>query len=197
MLLRALAGGLVARAVIGGLLVAAAAGTILLISSRAPRRAESLAVFRGTVRTISETELTVRPRGGDTRTFLRTDRTVVFKDQQAPARWSDLTARSYVTIKFDERDGKRYARRISIGRQHLRGSVEAVSGDRITVATPDGHRITVEVAVDTRYVVGPNAASQQPGSLSEIGPGMHLVASGGWNGDAFDAASVTYWSPRR
>ncbi len=192
MLARLLPGGSAARLLVAALAAAAITGTVLVISTRTSQH--DARIFRGTVTAVTEKDVAVHQHRGASRTFLRADGTQVYKDRRR-ANWSDIVQRSYVTVKYQERDGKFFARRINVGREHVRGRVEAVKTGALTIGTADGHHVTVMLYSDTKYFQA-SAGNQKPGSLTEIRPGTHVVVSGGWDaGDTFDAASVVYSTP--
>src|SRR6266513_3701545 len=62
------------------------------------------------------------------KTFLRTDATVVVKGRNEKSTWSEIEINSHVRVRFEERDGKLYAKRVHIGRAHVAGKVESVNG---------------------------------------------------------------------
>jgi len=164
-------------------------GSLLVVSARAHGH-ESLASYRGIVTAVTDHEVTVRSHGGQKRTFPRNPKTMVLKDQQ-PVGWSDIPLRSYVIVRFTNRRGEPVVRRITIGRENVRGKVERVTTELILIATTDGRHIRISVDADTRYTASSSPSTR--GALAEIRPGMHLVASGAWDStDAFDAASVLY-----
>ncbi len=186
-------GGAAAKLLAGGLLVTAVAGSALVVS--AGHHPQSAHIFRGVVKTVTDKELTVRNHAGTIRTFLRSDKTQVFTDRDAAGSWSGIKARTYVTVKFEERNGQVFARRISIGRQHVRGTVETVKAGVITIGTTDRHHVRILVDATTTCYSGPSLSRGKTGSLREIHAGTHVVASGGWDlGDTFDAGSVLYWN---
>ena len=63
-------------------------------------------VFGGTVTAISATQLTVKNAKAGSKTFLRTDATVVVKGRNEKATWSEIEINSHVRVRFEERDGK-------------------------------------------------------------------------------------------
>ncbi len=146
--------------------------------------------FGGTVTAVSETQLTVRNHEGDSKTFLRTDKTQVFRGRDRVA-WSEIEINTQVRVKFEERDGKLYARRIQLGRAHVRGKVESVDGNVITISARDGKDVKVTVNNDTKFFEGRGKGERKPGSLKDIHRGEHLIAFGRWDRNgSFDAAVV-------
>src|SRR5256885_8375474 len=108
-------------------------------------------VFGGTVTAISATQLTVKNAKAGSKTFLRTDATVVVKGRNEKATWSEIEINSHVSVRFEERDGKLYAKRIHIGRAHVAGKVESVNGNVITIRTRDGKDVKLTVNGSTKY----------------------------------------------
>ncbi len=151
-------------------------------------------VFRGRVTAINETQLTVRNRS-ESKTFLRTDKTQVFRGRHERASWSEIEVNSHVAVKYEERNGKLYAARIHLGRAHVAGKVAGVSGNVITIRTRDGKDVKVNVTSDTRYFEG-RKANRKPGSLKDIQAGDRLMAAGKWDvNGGFDAAIVITLGP--
>lgn len=156
------------------------------------QRAEKKDRFGGTVTAVSDTQLTVRNRRGDSRTFLRTDKTQVFRGKDRVA-WSEIEVNSHVVVRFEERDGKLYAKRVNLVRPHVAGKVESRDGNVITIALKDGKDVRITVNGDTKYFEGRGKGNRQPGSLSDIHAGEHLIAVGSWdNSGAFDASAIVY-----
>ncbi len=152
-------------------------------------------VFRGTVTAINETQLTVRNRSGESKTFLRTDKTQVFRGRHERTSWSEIEVNSHVAVKYEERNGKLYAARIHLGRAHVAGKVTGVSGNVISIRTRDGKDVKVNVTSDTRYFEG-RKANRKPGSLKDIQAGDRLMAAGKWDvNGSFDAAIVITLGP--
>src|ERR1700687_1082629 len=108
-------------------------------------------VFGGTVTAISATQLTVKNAKAGSKTFLRTDATVVVKGRNEKATWSEIEVNSHVGVWFEARDGKLYAKRIRIGRAHVAGKVENVSGNVITIRTREGKDVKLTVNGSTKY----------------------------------------------
>jgi uncharacterized protein DUF5666 len=158
------------------------------------QRAEKKDRFGGTVTAISDTQLTVRNRRGDSKTFLRTDKTQVFRGKDR-ASWSEIEVNSHVVVRFEERDGKLYAKRVNLTRPHVAGKVESRDGNVITIALKDGKDVKVTVNSDTKYFEGRGKGNRKAGSLSDIHAGEHLIAVGSWDkSGAFDASAILYWS---
>jgi len=150
-------------------------------------------VFGGTVTAISATQLTVKNAKAGSKTFLRTDATVVVKGRNEKATWSEIEINSHVSVRFEERDGKLYAKRIHIGRAHVAGKVESVNGNVITIRTRDGKDVKITVNASTKYFEITGKHQRKAGSLTDIKPGMRLVAAGSYDASHnFDAAVVAY-----
>ena len=190
--------GIATAGVLAGVLatgvMAAPAGTASASPAKTQRHAAK-DVFGGTVTAISETQLTVKNRKGDSKTFLRTDATVVVKGRNEKAGWSEIEVNSHVGVRFEERDGKLYAKRIRIGLAHVAGKVESVSGNVITIRTRDGKDVKLTVNGSTNYFEITGKHERKAGSLADIKAGMRLIAAGSYDGSHnFDAALVAYRS---
>ena len=150
-------------------------------------------VFGGTVTAISATQLTVKNTKAGSKTFLRTDATVVVKGRNEKATWSEIEINSHVRVRFEERDGKLYAKRIHIGRAHIAGKVQSVNGNVITIRTRDGKDVKLTVNASTKYFEITGKHQRKAGSLTDIKAGMRLVAAGSYDASHnFDAAVVAY-----
>jgi hypothetical protein len=189
--------GIVTAGVLVGVLatgaMAAPAGTAAANPAKAQRPAAK-DVFAGTVTAISATELTVKNAKAGSKTFLRTDATVVVRGRNEKATWSEIEVNSHVGVRFEERGGKLYAKRIRIGRAHVAGKVESVNGNIITLRTRDGKDVKLTVNGSTTYFAI-TGKQRTAGSLADIKAGMRLTASGSYDaGHNFDAATVAYRS---
>jgi len=150
-------------------------------------------VFGGTVTAISATQLTVKNAKAGSKTFLRSDATVVVKGRNEKATWSEIEINSHVSVRFEERDGKLYAKRIHIGRAHVAGKVESVNGNVITIRTRDGKDVKLTVNASTKYFEITGKHQRKAGSLTDIKAGMRLVAAGSYDASHnFDATVVAY-----
>jgi Domain of unknown function (DUF5666) len=190
--------GIATAGVLAGVLatgvMAAPAGTPTASPAKTHRHAAK-DVFGGTVTAINETQLTVKNRKGDSKTFLRTEATVVVKGRNEKASWSEIEINSHVGVRFEERDGKLYAKRVRIGLAHLAGKVESVNGNVITLRGRDGKDVKVTVNGDTKYFEITGKHQRKAGSLADIKAGMRLVAAGSYDtSHNFDAATVAYRS---
>jgi hypothetical protein len=174
--------------------MAAPAGTAAANPAKAQRPAAK-DVFAGTVTAISATELTVKNAKAGSKTFLRTDATVVVRGRNEKATWSEIEVNSHVGVRFEERGGKLYAKRIRIGRAHVAGKVESVNGNIITLRTRDGKDVKLTVNGSTKYFAITGKHQRKAGSLADIKAGMRLTASGSYDASHnFDAATVAYRS---
>ncbi len=190
--------GIATAGVLAGVLatgaMAAPAGTASASPAKTQRHAAK-DVFGGTVTAINETQLTVKNRKGDSKTFLRTDATVVVKGRNEKATWSEIEVNSHVGVRFEERDGKLYAKRVRIGLAHVAGKVESVNGNVITLRGRDGKDVKVTVNGDTKYFEITGKHQRKAGSLADIKAGMRLIAAGSYDASHnFDAAIVAYRS---
>ena len=189
--------GIATAGVMAGVLatgvMAAPAGTSAASPAKTQRHAAK-DVFGGTVTAINETQLTVKNRKGDSKTFLSTDKTVVIINGRI-ARWSEIEINSHVGVRFEERDGKLYAKRIRIGLAHVAGKVESVNGNVITIRGRDGKDVKLTVNDGTKYFEITGKHERKAGSLRDIHAGMRLVAAGSYDANHnFDAAIVAYRS---
>lgn len=188
------AAGVLAGALATGAFAAPAASPSA--SPKAKSQAIHREVFRGTVTAINETQLTVRNRSGESKTFLRTDKTQVFRGRNERASWSEIEVNSHVGVRYEARNGKFYAARIHLGRAHVAGKVTGVNGNVITIRTKDGKDVKVNVTSDTRYFEG-RKATRKPGALKDIKAGDRLMAAGKWDvNGSFDAAIVITLGPK-
>src|SRR2546421_11136503 len=152
-------------------------------------------MFGGTVTAIGATQLTVKNTKAGSKTFLRTDATVVVKGRNEKATWSEIEINSHVRVRFEERDGKLYAKRIHIGRAHVAGKVESVNGNVITIRTRDGKDVKLTVNRSTTYFEITGKHQRKAGSLTDIKAGMPLGAAGSYAASHnFDAMVVAYRS---
>jgi hypothetical protein len=187
-------------AVAAGAFAAADPGGAALKS--APTRAEALKhhqeardVFHGKVTAISSSELTVRNKAGESKTFLRTEGTQVFRGRKDKSAWSEIEINSHVAVRFEERDGKLYARAVYLSWAHVSGKVQRIEGSTITIATRDGREVRVTTSERTRFIERQKKGQKHDGSLRDLRPGMSLMAVGKRNaGGSFDAGTVIYWT---
>ena len=188
--------GLATAGVLAGVLATgvAAAPAAMAAATQAPKhKAAPKDVFGGRVTAINETQLTVKNAKAGSKTFLRTDATVVVKGRNEKATWSEIEVNSQVRVRFEERDGKLYAKRIHIGRARIAGKVESVDGNVITIRTRDGKDVRLTVNGDTKYIEITGKKQHQAGSLKDIHAGMRLAAAGSYDASHnFDAALIVY-----
>lgn len=190
--------GLATAGVLAGALttgVLAAPGTTPSATTAPKAQAAAKArkdLFGGTVTAINDTQLTVKNAKSGSKTFLRTDKTVVMKDGQKVA-WSEIEVNSHVALRFSERNSKLYANRVRIGRVRVAGTVQAVNGNSIMIRTRDGKDLLITVTSNTKFVEITGKKQHQAGKLSDIHAGMRLAAAGRYDASHnFDAAIVTY-----
>jgi hypothetical protein len=192
---KALAGlavaGVMTGALATGVLAAPAASSSAAASPAAKQHRQAKDVFRGTVTAISDTQITVKDRVGKSETFLRTEKTKAFKGRDV-ASWSEIEVNSHVGVRYAERNGKLYALRVQIGRAHVAGRVESVTGNVITIKTRDGKDVRITVSAETKYFEGRKGA-RKPASLKDIHAGERLAAAGSWDKNgSFDAALILF-----
>lgn len=185
------AAGVMAAVLTTGAMAAPAGATTA--KPAAQQRAAAKAIFGGTVTAVSETQVTVKNAKGGSQTFLRTDSTIVTKGRNDRAAWSEIEINSHVRVRYESRDGKLYAKRVHIGRAHLSGKVESVSGNVITIRGRDGKDVRITVSSATRYFQATGKKQRQAGKLSDIHAGTRLSAAGNFDASRnFDAAIVAY-----
>ncbi len=188
--------GIAAAGVLAGVLATGAMAAPAATAAASPAKTQRPAakdVFGGTVTAISETQVAVKSAKAGSKTFLRTDATVVVKGRNEKASWSEIEVNSHVVVRYAERDGKLYAKRVHIGRAHLAGKVESVSGNVITIRTRDGKDVRLTVNSSTKYFEITGKKQRQAGSLNDIHAGMRLLAAGTYDASHnFDAALIAY-----
>jgi hypothetical protein len=190
--------GIATAGVLAGVLATGAMAAPAGTSSASPAKTQRHAakdVFGGTVTAISATELTVKNAKAGSKTFLRTDATVVVKGRNEKTGWSEIEINSHVGVRFEERDGKLYAKRVRIGLAHVAGKVESVNGNVITIRGRDGKDVRLTVNDSTKYFEILGKHERKAGSLKDIHAGMRLSAAGSYDASHnFDAALVAYRS---
>jgi hypothetical protein len=187
--------GIATAGVLAGVLatgaMAAPAATTTASPAKAQRAAKDL--FGGTVTAITATQVTVKNAKAGSKTFLRTDATVVVKGRNEKANWSEIELNSHVMVRFAERDGKLYAKRVRIGAVHVAGKVESVNGNVITIRTRDGKDVKIAVNDGTKYFEITGKKQRQAGKLSDIHAGTGLIAAGSYDASHnLDASLVAY-----
>jgi hypothetical protein len=187
--------GIATAGVLAGVLAtgAMAAPAATTASPAKVQRPAAKDAFGGTVTAVTATELTVKNAKAGSKTFLRTDATVVVKGRNEKASWSEIELNSHVMVRFAERDGKLYAKRVRIGAAHVAGKVESVNGNAMTIRTRDGKDVKLTVNNSTKYFEITGKHERKAGSLNDIHAGMRLSAAGSYDASHnFDAALVTY-----
>jgi len=188
--------GIATAGVLAGVLTTGAMAATPSVPSASPTTTQRPAlkdVFAGTVTAINETQLTIKNAKAGSKAFLRTDATVVVKGRNEKASWSEIEVNSHVTVRYETRDGKLDAKRVHIGRAHVAGLVQTVSGSTITIRTRDGKTVKLTVTAGTKYFQVVGKKQRQPGSLSAIKAGTHLIAAGSYDSSHnFDAALIAY-----
>ncbi len=189
--------GIATAGVLAGVLATGAMAAPAATSATSPAKAQRAAkdVFGGTVTAITATELTVKNAKAGSKTFLRTDATVVVKGRNEKTSWSEIEVNSHVMVRYAERDGKLYAKRVRIGAAHVAGKVESVNGNVITIRTRDGKDVRLTVNDRTKYFEITGKHERKAGSLNDIHTGMRLIAAGSYDASHnFDASLVAYRS---
>src|SRR5437016_4785562 len=185
--------GITTAGVLAGVLATGVMAATAAANPTKTQRPAAKDVFGGTVTAISATQLTVKNAKAGSKTFLRTDATVVVKGRNEKATWSEIEINSHVSVRFEERDGKLYAKRIHIGRAHVAGKVESVNGNVITIRTRDGKDVKITVNASTKYFEITGKHQRKAGSLTDIKAGIRPVAAGSYDASHnFDAAVVAY-----
>jgi hypothetical protein len=186
--------GIATAGVLAGVLATGAMAAPAAANPATTQRPAAKDVFAGTVTAISATELTVKNAKAGSKTFFSTDKTVVIIAGRT-ARWSEIDINSHAAVRFEARDGKLYAKRIRIGRAHLAGKVESVTGNVITIRTRDGKDVKLTVNGSTKYFEITGKHQRKAGSLADIKAGMPLTAAGSYDASHnFDASLVAYRS---
>ena len=186
--------GIATAGVLAGLLTTGAFAAPAATTAASPAKAQRAAkdVFGGTVTAITATELTVKNAKAGSKTFFSMDKTVVINDGRI-ARWSEIEINSHVTVRYEARDGKLYAKRVHIGRARVAGKVQSVNGNVITVRTRDGKDVRLTMNSATKYVKITGKKQRAAGSLSDIHAGTGLIATGSYDASHnFDASLVAY-----
>lgn len=187
------AGVLLAGIMTGAFATAALAEPAGQTATTARHRDHKADKFYGTVVNVTDSQLVVRDRDRETRTFLRTEKTDVFRGRHEKASWSDIRTGDTVAVQFEERDGKLLARRVHLGLAYVRGKVVRVDGNVITIHSKRGEDITITVNADTKYFERTGKHERKPASLSDIKAGQHLVAAGRRDaGEGFDARIIVF-----
>jgi uncharacterized protein DUF5666 len=188
--------GIVTAGALGGAVATSALAAPAATTAASPAPKQQAAAndrFGGIVTAINETQLTVKNAKAGSKTFLRTDATVVVKGRNEKSSWSEIEVNSHVVVRFKEQNGKLYATRIRLGRARIAGKVESVSGNVITIRTRDGKDVRLTVNSSTKYVEITGKKQRQAGKLSDIHAGMRLAAAGSYDAaHTFDAALVAY-----
>ncbi len=189
--------GIATAGVLAGVLATGAMAAPAATSATSPAKAQRAAkdVFGGTVTAITATELTVKNAKAGSKTFLRTDATVVVNGRNEKTSWSEIEVNSHVMVRYAERDGKLYAKRVRIGAAHVAGKVESVNGNVITIRTRDGKDVRLTVNDSTKYFEITGKHERKAGSLNDIHAGIRLIAAGSYDASHnFDASLVAYRS---
>jgi hypothetical protein len=188
--------GIATAGVLAGVLATGAMAAPAATTAASPAKTHRPAakdVFGGTVTAITATELTVKNAKAGGKTFRRTDATVVVKGRNEKASWSEIEINSHVMVRYEERDGKLYARRVHIGRAHVAGKVESVNGNVITIRTRDGKDVKLTINDSTKYFEITGKHERKAGSLNDIHAGTGLSAAGSYDASHnFDAALIAY-----
>jgi hypothetical protein len=188
--------GIATAGVIAGVLATGAMAAPAATTAASPAKTQRPAakdVFGGTVTAITATQVTVKNAKAGSKTFLKTDATVVVKGRNEKASWSEIEINSHVMVRYEARDGKLYAKRVHIGRAHVAGKVESVNGNVITIRTRDGKEVRLTVNTTTKYFEITGKNQRQAGKLSDIHAGTRLIAGGSYDASHnFDAALVAY-----
>jgi hypothetical protein len=188
--------GIATAGVLAGVLATGAMAAPAATAAASPAKSQRHAakdVFGGTVTAITANELTVKNAKAGSKSFERTDTTVVLKGRNEKTSWSEIELNSHVMVRYAEKDGKLYAKTVRIGRAHSAGKVESVNGNVITLSTRDGKEVRLTVNDNTKYFEITGKHERKAGSLNDIHAGMRLMAAGSYDASHnFDAAIVAY-----
>jgi hypothetical protein len=188
--------GIVTAGALAGVLATGALAAPAATTAASPAKTQRPAakdLFGGRVIAITATQVTVKNAKAGSKSFLRTDATVVIKGRNQKASWSEIELNSHVVVRYEERDGKTYAKRVHIGPVHVAGKVDNVNGNVITIRTRDGKQVRLTVNSDTKYVKITGKKQREAGSLSDIHAGTGLIAAGSYDASHnFDASTVAY-----
>jgi len=144
----------------------------------------------GLITALSATSLTVTNPMGTPTTYTLNSSTIVTKDR-ASASLSDLALGEHVRIRVSAA-ATTTATGVDIATPHVLGLVVAVSGNVITLSSPDGHSTTLDVTSTTTYLKNGARAS-----LGDVTVGSFVAANGTFSSDqtTFDATSVVIGVP--
>ncbi len=143
-------------------------------------------VIAGSVESVGETTLTLKVRGGTTRTVTLTS-TTTYQRGDADATKADVHAESVVVISGEEGTGGSFtAITVRIKPDQTAGEVTAKTADSLTLKRRDGTSVTVHVGSSTKYFV---RGADSP-SLTDIVVGARVGASGTRNADGSLNADV-------
>ena len=186
------AAGVLAGALTTGVLAAPASTASATAAPRAQATRAAKDVFGGTVTAINDAQLTIKNAKAGSKTFLRTDKTVVVKDGQKTT-WSEIVVKSHLVVRYREHNGNLYALRVRVGRVRVAGTVQAINGNSIMIRTRDGKDLLITVNDKTKFVEITGKKQHQAGKLSDIHAGMRIAAAGSYDqSHNFDAALVAY-----
>jgi hypothetical protein len=140
-----------------------------------------------TITAIDGAALGLETEDGWTRTITVTDETEITEGGEAIG-LTDLAVGDRIRFAQSRADdGSFTVERIAVVLPHVAGEVTGVSGNAITVETPDGSSVTVNVDGDTDYTVG----GDEDAALSDVEVGMKIVAAGEENADgSLDASQI-------
>jgi hypothetical protein len=188
--------GMATAGVLAGVVATGAMAAPAPTTAAAPapkQQAAAKDVFGGVVTAINETQLTVKNAKAGSKTFLRTSSTIVIKGRDQKSSWSEIEVNSHVRVRYEEKSGKLYARRIHIGREHVAGTVQSVNAKQIVLRTRDGKEVRLTIDSNTKYVKVTGKRQHENGSFSDIHAGMRIRAAGSYDSSHnFDAAVIAY-----
>jgi hypothetical protein len=189
---KALAGLTAAGVLAGAVTTSVMAAPTVASTAAQKQQAQTKDRFGGVVTAINEGQLTLKNAKAGSKTFLRTDATVVMKDGEKSS-WSEIEVNSRVVVRYREQNGKLYATRVRIGRARIAGKVESINGNVIALKTRDGKDVRLTVNGSTKYFEITGKKQRQVGQLRDIHAGTRLVAAGSYDSaHNFDAALVAY-----
>jgi hypothetical protein len=152
-------------------------------------------IVAGTVTAVGPASLTIKTRGGATRTITLTDSTA-YKLGRADGKKTDVKVGSVVVIAGTEAASDAFTAtsvRIEVRLARVSGEVTAKTKDSITVRQRDGKTVTVKIAADTKFALRGDSSP----SLADVSVGMKINAVGTLNADgSLTASSVTAGKPK-
>ena len=76
--------------------------------------------------------------------------------------------------------------------KHVKGTVEKITADTVTVKTPEGKSVEVKLAAATTYVVMGADKAAKPAKLTDLHVGDRVVIHANPKGEALEAVEVRF-----